>query len=707
MSKRVVLCLMLMFLGVSRLALAATYYISPSGNDSTGNGTTSNPWATVSKGCKSMASNDTLILKDGTYVGASNMFNYHTGSYPPNGSSGNYTTVKAENDGMVIIDGQMARIPFDGHDSQYLIVQGIEFKNSSETVFSIYANQTTWSSHIKIIKCGFSESNSVAGNPRYDLFNLRFVRYGLVEDCYGYGNGKYRFIFLDCEYCIFRRCIDRFDRGFGDASYGNLSSFRLYGSNYCLVQNCISIDANTTGVTYPDGSQATIYLVFFGANSSTGLDCGNNKIEGSMFINAPNHWLGFYGSDSSTYNNTWSNCIAAGLKRGIWNRSSRTGNNVDHMTFYNIVDSGSSYDNAVLVDGGSSLVNFNNSVLYGIGGYALNGATEDYNSFYNNSVGNVTNCSSGGHSITNVNPTTNSLKYLTRIESASSLSGKGSSGSDIGASILYQIGVSGTVYGESGYDTVGSVSLWPFPNEDIIRSKMKAYSYGSISGNRGFCADGTTLTKYIWEYLGNTIPPEIYGINSPSDLNTTVLSSNGVSLSWKDNSDNEDGFKLERKLSVTSGYSLIATLGVGVSSYVDSGLDAQTMYYYRVYAYNSSLNSLYSNEVYAQTLTNRVGTVNTGVSGGESGGGGGGGGCFIATACYGSGSSPEVVILSKFRDEYLARCGLGRFFIKVYYRLSPPIAAKIARNATAKSVVRNMLYPVVQMVKILLIFAKG
>ncbi|MFA5014655.1 MAG: hypothetical protein WC549_03835, partial [Actinomycetota bacterium] len=31
---------------------------------------------------------------------------------------------------------------------------------------------------------------------------------------------------------------------------------------------------------------------------------------------------------------------------------------------------------------------------------------------------------------------------------------------------------------------------------------------GYVSGTRGFCADGQTLTKYIWEYLGNTIPAD-------------------------------------------------------------------------------------------------------------------------------------------------------------------------------------------------------
>ncbi|EKD27035.1 MAG: hypothetical protein ACD_79C00915G0001 [uncultured bacterium] len=82
------------------------------------------------------------------------------------------------------------------------------------------------------------------------------------------------------------------------------------------------------------------------------------------------------------------------------------------------------------------------------------------------------------------------------------------------------------------------MSLWPFPNENLIKAKMSAYSYdnGNLNGKRGFCADGKqlngrddiTLTSYIWEYLGNPIPPEIYGslgitVDINSDGNVDII----------------------------------------------------------------------------------------------------------------------------------------------------------------------------------------
>ncbi|MBI4855123.1 MAG: hypothetical protein HY818_00030 [Acetobacterium woodii] len=52
-------------------------------------------------------------------------------------------------------------------------------------------------------------------------------------------------------------------------------------------------------------------------------------------------------------------------------------------------------------------------------------------------------------------------------------------------------------------------------------------------------------------------------------------------------------------------------------------------------------------------------------------------GCFIATACYGDYHAPEVIILRKFRDEYLVNSNLGRIAVKIYYKVSPFIASFI------------------------------
>jgi len=70
-------------------------------------------------------------------------------------------------------------------------------------------------------------------------------------------------------------------------------------------------------------------------------------------------------------------------------------------------------------------------------------------------------------------------------------------------------------------------------------------------------------------------------------------------------------------------------------------------------------------------------------------------GCFIATAAYGSPLAPEVETLRRFRDDTLARSAPGRAFIHAYYRLSPPLAARLARSQPARSLVRRLLAPLV------------
>ncbi len=89
-----------------------------------------------------------------------------------------------------------------------------------------------------------------------------------------------------------------------------------------------------------------------------------------------------------------------------------------------------------------------------------------------------------------------------------------------GAVILKRWGVSGTRWGEAGYDQLTTEDLWPWPYQDKIKSVFREAN-PPPSGNspatndtlRGFAANGTglyggaiTLTSYIWEYLGTPCP---------------------------------------------------------------------------------------------------------------------------------------------------------------------------------------------------------
>ena len=93
--------------------------------------------------------------------------------------------------------------------------------------------------------------------------------------------------------------------------------------------------------------------------------------------------------------------------------------------------------------------------------------------------------------------------------------------------------------------------------------------------------------------------------NPPSNLVAPSISSadgTNVVLEWKDNSSDEQGFKIERKTGVGGTWSQIGTVGANTTRYLDASVSTNQVYYYRVRAYNASGDSDYSNECYAITL---------------------------------------------------------------------------------------------------------
>jgi hypothetical protein len=93
-------------------------------------------------------------------------------------------------------------------------------------------------------------------------------------------------------------------------------------------------------------------------------------------------------------------------------------------------------------------------------------------------------------------------------------------------------------------------------------------------------------------------------INAPSDLAAVAASKSQIDLSWKDSSNNEEGFKIERKKGPDGTYMEIEVAGPDIQAYTDTGLDGGTTYIYRVRAYYGSTNSVYSNEIGATTINN-------------------------------------------------------------------------------------------------------
>ncbi|MFC1601438.1 PASTA domain-containing protein [Candidatus Sumerlaeota bacterium] len=88
---------------------------------------------------------------------------------------------------------------------------------------------------------------------------------------------------------------------------------------------------------------------------------------------------------------------------------------------------------------------------------------------------------------------------------------------------------------------------------------------------------------------------------APSGLSATAISQTQIDLSWTDNASDETGFKIERSVRDNTSFVQIATVGADVTSYSDTTVRKNTLYYYRVRATNGSGDSAYSNEASATT----------------------------------------------------------------------------------------------------------
>lgn len=452
-----------------------------------------------------MQSGDTLIIRDGTYTGNANTIN---NAVPPIGALSAYTIIKAEHDGGVFFDGENSNDMFyvnSPGNTKYWQFEGLIWGRTPG--INVFSN----ASYIKFLHCGAFDAGQ--GNNMNFGAAANGASYVLFENCYAWGTGRYKFIAGSSDHIVFRNCVARPDaiNAGGEPS----AVFVAYSANYVAFQNCIAIDADQTDYWTNIGDRQGAFFVPTTSSSASNISfdrcMGLNVKLGGIEVASNNPTSNIYFRNVALWNCT---------DLGGWLAALRNPANIINCTIGNS-SAGANYCDGENLTVKNTII-YNNTISNGYIWSFMNGdADEDYNAYYGNNTIAIYGQIMGSHSITSVNPMVNSLKYLPRIESGSALKNAGENGSDIGANTTTLLGTPGTLYGEEGYDIDTGVSMWPFPNEDLIKEKMAVYNNGGVNGARGFAASGNglyggpiTLTSYIWEYLGNPCPLDICNYGS-------------------------------------------------------------------------------------------------------------------------------------------------------------------------------------------------
>ena len=108
-----------------------------------------------------------------------------------------------------------------------------------------------------------------------------------------------------------------------------------------------------------------------------------------------------------------------------------------------------------------------------------------------------------------------------------------------------------------------------------------------------FCLSIALMMQALPLGFAQTVP------DPPGDLMISAMYDQ-INLTWKDYSDNEKGFSLERKTG-REEYQEIAVISPDSEYYLDLQLNYPATFFYRICAFNDTGKSRYSNEVFART----------------------------------------------------------------------------------------------------------
>lgn len=487
--------------------LAATYYVDAGANNDAGNGSADTPKKYITSGIALMspAGGDTLMIANGFYAHPQDAIHRVV-----NGRPGAYNLIKAAEDGQVTIAQPIILRPFrlrPGQLSEDVAWQYVQF----EGLKWIYlgdpsgTNAVISGHHLKFLRSAFRGAGNCGnistvgiGVGDTEALNWRPTHHILLEDSWVYGRGgRYNLSVFHADKIILRRVISRHDGGWtvgNGCKFDPEANVAVYNSSDVELQNLVVLDSELEYAS-PATYESAIYVVF---NQGSGVV---NQTTQQKFAH-PNERARIRGS---VVLNTLSTAIkmetvGSGVKDALitdsllWNSARaglqiQTGTNTVAITRSLIGNNRKGQRRTVFGinqerDGNGSRILAEDNTIVNIRELALEDDAPD------------------GLSITE----RNNLCIDSRKNNCAP--GKG-----ILPDLRYQIGRSGSLFGDEGYTEPTPIPLWPWPNQARIKRDL---SETPGVGLRGWTRSGKSLGGYIASHLNHpAIDIELIGL--PAD----------------------------------------------------------------------------------------------------------------------------------------------------------------------------------------------
>jgi parallel beta-helix repeat protein len=285
-------------------ALGQTYYVDPSGSDTTGDGSQGHPWASLRHAAGQVEAGATVLINPGTYGGG---IVVETG-----GTAAEPVTFRASGPGVIVEGSGGERDAFFIDRASWVVVEGLTIRHATRAGLRI-----SQANHVTV------RNSTFADNGTWGLFT-DFSDYTTVEDSEAYGSGDEHGIYISnsSDYPTIRRNRLHHNHACGLHMNGDISmggdgiishalvegniiyanglgggsGINMDGVTDSLVRNNLLYDNHAGGIT--------LYQIDGGSGSQNNLILNNTVLmaaDGRWAINLPDA--------SSTHNKLFNNIL--------------------------------------------------------------------------------------------------------------------------------------------------------------------------------------------------------------------------------------------------------------------------------------------------------------------------------------------------------------------------------------------------------------